>query len=557
MSSIGIRSMRLRMTLYFSLIVAVIMAAVCGGWGWYAPRSAAAVIDARLRSAASRVTSDIQAASREDSKVEARPVKEPGTGKTVETPPTPLGGELVEDLRDLNAENLATVVVSPSGSVVAKSRGELPLLPLDRDRHTRPAPDRGGRWRIIALPIKGPGGYRLIIGAPWADTENALRRQAAMLFWISLLVVGVTAAGSWALVGRTLSPIGRLAAQARSASTESLALRLEPPSRDHEVLALVTTLNDLLSGFSETAAVRGRFYAAASHELRTPLQALSGHLELALQRLESESAARPRLEEALVQSRRLIALVRDLLFLNQLDTQSTGTMWPSHVEPISIAACVDLALAEVEKLIEERGLRVTWARSDDLEICAPYTHVSALVRNLVENAAKYSPAGGKIEIEVRARSRALIEPSEPSEPYLRIINSTEALDPETAVRLSEPFYRPDPSRSSAGGGNGLGLAICKAVSQANGWKMTLSARPEGVLKNSPSTPSFRPRGVYGSLAPLSPPGLGVGGPGAGTSPAFSTLTEGLEVTVTFPEAYGSDSSEPPALSGTSRKEVAR
>src|SRR5262249_55624494 len=127
--------------------------------------------------------------------------------------------------------------------------------------------------------------------------------------------------------------------------------------------------------------------------------------------------------------------------------------------------CVQRAIDEVRDVIEARLLRLCVNEETELEVLAPRTHVNALVRNLVENAAKYCPAGGAIEIEVA--------------PTLRICNMTDPLDGPTIARLTEPFYRPDPSRTRPGG-NGLGLAICRSVCSANGWDMTLKPAGDGL-----------------------------------------------------------------------------
>jgi len=444
------RSMRARMTVYFTLVIAAVMAAACFGWSWYAYRSSKAAAISSVRSAARRVIEALD--------LEAAAMTPPTPGLAgAELFPTP---ELIEEIGDLNAEGFATVVADDSGSVLSRSRGLAPKWKPG----IKEGIDPERRWILSTVPIPRSNGRTLVIGTRWDLTEAGLQRQARVLAAIGVLVVLVTAFGSWALVGSTLSPIARLASQADSAPAETLCVHLVPPSQDAEVVSLVNTLNQLLANLGETAAARARFYAAASHEMRTPLQGLIGHLELAMQRLESNSAAMPRIEEALEQSRRLTGLVQDLLFLNQLE-MIPASAESAHAEPVNLGECVQRALDEVRGLIDAGHLRLCVSEDNEIEVRAPATHLSALVRNLVENAAKYCPAGGAIEIEVA--------------PTLRIYNSTDPLDGPTIARLTEPFYRPDPARTRPGG-NGLGLAICRSVCSANGWAMTLKPGREGL-----------------------------------------------------------------------------
>ncbi len=351
----------------------------------------------------------------------------------------------------------AMLVLGSRGEVLAQSRRRVPSWPRRED----------DGWRVLAVRSRDA---TIVLGIPWSKTRAALRSQAALLFGLVMFVALVTALGAWVLVGHTLSPIRALSRQANSATPEGLRVRLQAPSSDAELVELVGTLNGLLERLTQAAAARGRFYAAASHELRTPLQALSGHLELALTRPRSAAEYRTVVDEAYAQTRRLTHLVRELLLLNQLHQ---GTTMPP-AEPVEVCGIAWRALHQLRATLEERGLAVESELPEEVEILAPPAHVDILVRNLAENAAKYAIPETTVRLRVAPLSDGAL---------FEITNDCDASLVVRPEQVFEPFFRPDASRSSGTGGNGLGLAICKAVADTHGWTLAW-AREEDVVRAS-------------------------------------------------------------------------
>ncbi|RYG60267.1 HAMP domain-containing protein, partial [bacterium] len=321
-------------------------------------------------------------------------------------------------------------------------------------------------WRVRSVRW---GQGTLVLALPWHRARSDLRRQATALGILSLLISGAAAGGAWVLVGKTLRPIDELARQARDFALAPVQLvesrtPLQPTSSDMEMRNLVTTLNQMLDHVYEAALSKERFHTSASHELRTPLQALSGHLGVTLARDRNASEYKEAVQEAAVHTARLSKLTKDLLLLNQVQTgDRVGKSERVDVEEMS-----DIALQRAEKTIVARGLQVvaTWK---PLEITATPSHVEILLGNLVENAAKYAREGGQIGIEI-----------DPVEKTVKVWNQCEgnqfhSLQSQIS-NLFEPFYRPDTARSSETGGNGLGLAICDSIAEANGWKLSVEMR---------------------------------------------------------------------------------
>lgn len=429
-----LNSIRARMTFAFALQTATLMALVAGGLLFYLHYTAAHAADTTLDAAVQRLRSELADSAND----------------------TGFNDFLRENGDSLKMEGLSLLLVDAKGKIQRKSQSAAPAWP------------RGHKdgWRTRALPY---GAKTVVIGYYWRNAELVLKREGAALLALSLCVVLASAFGAWWLVGRTLSPIDSLSHQARlAADTDSLHLRLLAPSRDAEVVELVATLNALLTSVGKTAEARGRFYAAASHELRTPLQALSGHLEVALSRERSRDEYRAATEEASRQTQRLTALVQGLLLLNQLDRPTPARL---SREPVDLSEICRRILQQFQPLVERRNLTVSAVLPPGVEIPAFPQHAEMLLRNLIENALKYGAPGGQVKLRLH---------SSPAETQFDLFNAFPALPRLDTAALFEPFYRPDEARTSDSGGNGLGLAICRALATVNGWQITLEQSEDGV-----------------------------------------------------------------------------
>jgi len=345
--------------------------------------------------------------------------------------------------RDLQA---GILVRNPDDSVAFRSYVNPPPI-------TPPTPESREKWRASFGRYKE---YRVLVVQPRKPATQTLPR---VMFGLSVIVIGVVGTGAWLMVGKILSPIRSLAKQTEQASADHLSVRLETPSKDAEMRDLVDTLNGLLDRVYETAEVKGRFYAAASHELRTPLQALSGHLELATSRKRTAEEYEEVVKESYKQTRRLISLVQGLLFLHQIDTRTNAPQ-----EPVNLSESCESALEMMYTQVTNRNLHLTESFAPNIEIRAVPSHAEVLARNLIENAVKYATEGGEIGIALKVvNDRVLLE----------VINDYPASNKIATEHVFEPFYRDDISRNSKTGGNGLGLAICRAVSTANSWDVSL------------------------------------------------------------------------------------
>jgi signal transduction histidine kinase len=334
------------------------------------------------------------------------------------------------------------------------------LPPLDLVKQPKSEQEK---WRFSGKRVSdvqlGPKQFGLVQLVLLQKKRPTNRTLPNLMLGLSAIVIGAVGTGAWFMVGGVLSPLKRLSKQAGQASAEHLSVRLEAPSRDVEMVNLVDTLNGLLDRVYETAEIKGRFYAAASHELRTPLQALSGHLELANSRKRTADEYEAVVKESYTQTRRLIALVQGLLFLHQIDSRTN-----SPQEPVNLSESCENALELMFPLLRSRNLQLKESFEPNLRIEAVPSHAEVLARNLIENAVKYGTEGGEISISLRQEDEQIL---------LEVINDYPENIKIATENVFEAFYRDDTSRNSKTGGNGLGLAICRAISTANGWTVSL------------------------------------------------------------------------------------
>ncbi|RYX86000.1 HAMP domain-containing protein [bacterium] len=428
-------SMRGRLTLAFASFIALFMVLLCSGAVLYAGRLEAAQLAESLELHAEKYRHDLN-----DERQQPR---------------TPRDWQVF-----LNRENstlrdrpLSMLVLDKQQRVVARTHGNGPVWPLSGD------------WLVETVQTRD---FTLILAARWYSTQREMRQLTWTLALIAVGVVVATALGSWLLVGRVLSPIDKLAQGARTASAEDLRVRLALPSRDAEVVALVATLNDFLDRQARTAQSRERFYAAASHELRTPIQGLTALLEVGLSRPRTDEQWHELGGEALQESRRLGALVQDLLALNQLENQ---TVTPPASE-IDIADIIERMVVQLQPQIQAKSLHLSLDLPDDALANMPWSHVEILLRNLISNAIKYALDGTDVRILLRREAPTF---------YFSVWNRADLPPDLEADKLFEPFFRLDEARQSTTEGNGLGLALVASICRVNGWKLQLHPENHGLL----------------------------------------------------------------------------
>ncbi|HKA56709.1 MAG TPA: ATP-binding protein, partial [Candidatus Binatia bacterium] len=336
------------------------------------------------------------------------------------------------------------------------------------------APPGQSGYQSIALsdesPIRVLSGSSAIDGLPAvirvARSEARLRRELSELFLVLgfglPVAVGIAGFGGYGLARRALVPVSQMADRARTITAERLSERLPVVNPDDELGQLAAVFNDTFARLEQSFEQLRRFTADASHELRTPLTAIRSVGEVGLRERRDERAYREIIGSMLEEADRLAHLVDSLLTLSRADAGQVK-LTLSRVDLVELAREVTSHLGV---LAEEKRQSLALDATAPVFAAADRLVFRQAVINLVDNAIKYSPEGGRVRIAVRDQSQG---------PALEVIDSGPGIAAEYREHIFDRFYRVDKARSRAMGGTGLGLAIARWAVEAHGGRLELES----------------------------------------------------------------------------------
>jgi heavy metal sensor kinase len=303
-----------------------------------------------------------------------------------------------------------------------------------------------------------------------ARSEGEITQSLNQLIYILFLglpgAVAVAGVGGYLLARRALAPIERMAERARSINAERLNDRLPVDNPGDELGRLATVFNETLTRLESSFEQMRRFTADASHELRTPLTAIRSVGEVGLRGRRGETAYREIIGSMLEEVDRLALLVDRLLMLSRADTGRANL----SVDVVDLPQLAGDVAEQLSVLAEEKNQSIT-VRSEAVPGWAGDRMVlrQALL-NLVDNAIKYTPVGGIIEVRVRQI---------PTGTTIDVIDTGPGIPAELQSRIFDRFFRVDKARSRENGGTGLGLAIAKWAVEVNGGNLTVEPTAAG------------------------------------------------------------------------------
>ncbi len=379
----------------------------------------------------------------------------------------------VEALAEMKFPDMYMAIYQGSRLVSANyPDGQQPVLPDDASsvsqaltepllRTVEGFGEEGARQAV--LPVKSHDvNYYVVVAQPlhdFVEQLEAMRRVFYLGLPAALFVAGL---GGLLLARKSLAPVVAMSGQAERISARNLHERLPVRNQDDELGHLARVFNDLLSRLDRSFESMRAFTADASHELRTPLSIIRGEADVALSRERESAEYKEALSVIQEEARRLSGLVDDMLELARADAGQR----PLRIEEFYINDLIEECRRAVHVLALQKGVAIEVRPSSDISYRGDEDLLRRMMLNLLDNAIKYTPAGGLVSVEAAAESDSI---------KVKVSDTGAGIPVEARPQIFERFYRVSQSRSRVEGGAGLGLAIAKWAAEAHGGAINLTS----------------------------------------------------------------------------------
>jgi two-component system, OmpR family, sensor kinase len=321
--------------------------------------------------------------------------------------------------------------------------------------------DRAFRFAIIPLTFQGEPAL-LQDGVDVTPVRNSIERLRKALLLTVPLVLALCVGGGYLLASRALAPIAALARSLAAIEPTDLRGRLAAPPVQDEIGRLIEVINALLDRLERASATERRFASDAAHELRTPLAVLRSGLEVALARDRSPTEHHAALTNAHREVVGLCKIAEELLMLARLNGEVSIDR-----KPVDFGELVNEVVGAVEPLATSRNIALRAGVRAGTWIEGSVTHLRRLVINLVDNALKFTPSGGKIELLLTA-SHGIAT--------LHVMDTGPGIEAAELPLIFDRFFR---GARANGEGSGLGLSLCREIARLHGGQISASNRVGG------------------------------------------------------------------------------
>lgn len=345
-------------------------------------------------------------------------------------------------------------------------------------------------WRIYNLPLAIADGkiteaLKSNRQTQWLQVAQSLQPVTKALdhlwtlIWLGFPIVLLFAGlGGLFLADRALRPINRIIHTAEAINPDDLSYRINYRGVSDEVGRLAMTLDRMLDRIELAFEHERRFIADASHELRTPLTVIKGRIGVTLNRQRTPAEYQTTLQDLESQTDRLIRLTNGLLFLARLEQKQLQK--PENLLKLDLSSLLEVLIEQIQPIAEVRQINLTAKIIADLSILGNCDLLTSLFLNLLDNAIKYTPSGGRIQIETRRNQTQIT---------VAISNTGSGIAAQDLPFLFDRFYRRDRDRDIQGAG--LGLAIATLIARCHGGQISVTSQIHELTTFKVSLPSLR------------------------------------------------------------------
>jgi two-component system heavy metal sensor histidine kinase CusS len=374
--------------------------------------------------------------------------------------------EVEEELAAHPSIRVLSRVLSADGTSLYETAGmadELPVSVFAVKSGTEVRSQQGRVYRVVRTRLPGAGKGLEIEAAIDVGYQKDLLTGYQNQMWIALATGFIVAL----LVGhriahRGIDPVKQMAAAVKGVRSHTLDERIRLDNPPAEVAALSEAFNQTLDRLEGAFARLSQFSSDIAHELRTPLNNIRGELEVALARSRTTAQYQEAIGSALEECQRVAKLIESLLFLARAEHPEAGV----HCEPLHLRTEFAKLVLFYEAAAHDRGITLE-ARVPEA-LCADLDRnlIQRALGNLMENAFRYTPPGGRVTVEASDDQGQL---------RLTVADTGPGISGAHLARVFERFYRVDAARTAAEGGTGLGLAIVKSIAHLHAGEVRIDS----------------------------------------------------------------------------------
>jgi two-component system sensor histidine kinase TctE len=395
-----------------------------------------------------------------------------------------LPGSARDILRADDIDNVYFQVSGPRGEFIDGDR-DLPAPPEEERERARGASVQFRNASMRGTPVRvaysfvnlrpqtqaggGDGRAALVQVAETLDKRAQLANEIIKgVILPQFIILPIVLALVWFALARGLSPLAQLQERIRARRPDDLS-PIDSRQVPEEISPLVRSLNDMLGRLAQTIEMQKRFIADAAHQMKTPLAGMRMQSELALRQLDPDEIHRS-LEQLAKSSESATRLVNQLLALARAENQPQAG---AAFEPVDLAALARTTVKDWVQASFAHQIDLGFEQPDyPIEIAGNALMLRELLSNLIDNALRYTPAGGSVTVRVRTkRNQAVIE----------VEDTGPGIAPAERERVFERFYR---ILGSGAPGSGLGLAIVREIAQQHGAHIQVFNNPRSPLKKA-------------------------------------------------------------------------
>jgi two-component system heavy metal sensor histidine kinase CusS len=359
-------------------------------------------------------------------------------------------------------------VIDSSGHNVVATSGMETLLPASifpspQKSAVRPQKDYRTDGKLFSLAATmartGVQPYTIQVAQDRSADEEFTKQFGALL--VVVLAFGILASALIAITvtRRGLRPLVEMTGSLKRVGPDHFHERVPRSQWPRELQPVAIAFDEMLDRLEHSFTRLSQFSADLAHELRTPIANLMGEAQVSLTRVREPSEYREVIESSVAECERLSGLIDNLLFLARVEAPG------KHIQPtlFDARAAVEKIAVFHQTIADEQNVAITCAGEGT--VYADSMLFGRAVSNLVENALRFTPAGGTVVIDIAVRT---------AQSEISVADTGCGIAPEHLLRVFDRFYRVDPSRSSHG--TGLGLALVKSITDLHGGSVKLDSK---------------------------------------------------------------------------------